>query len=285
MFLRHLIIALSLLAAVRPVNAQGIHWVLDIDEAKRQAYAENKFLLLLFEYASYDRSARMTSDVWNQDSIVALSRTYVCVRVDYEMMRTSHNIVLKDKNQKLSTRYRVTYLPTVVITDPPGNALIRFTDEIPLSDITGIMRSLPGDLNHLYGVLLQLETSPADIGLQLAAADEYQHLEVSHLSSMYYSQVEENDTMKNDTRLAERVQSAQALNFERLGQVVKAIEIFERLLDTRPQSANRPYQLYMLTKLYSKRLRAIRARDYYNILSKEYPKSEYTFRAWELLKE
>lgn len=285
MFLRRIVLTLCLLTPAAAAGAQGIHWLIDIDEAKRQAYAENKFILLLFEYASYDRSARMTSDVWIQDSIIALSGRFICLRVDYEMMKESHNIVLKDKNQKLITRYRIIYLPTVLIIDPAGDALIRFTDEIHLSEIKSIMSSLPSDLNNVFAVLRRLEAAPDDVGGQIAAGDEYQRLQVSHLSSMYYSRAEESDSVKNDPNMSEHVQSAQAINFERLGETAKSIEIYEGLLDTRPDSKHRPYRLFMLTKLYLKRLREIRARDYYNILKKEYPRSEYTFMAWELLKD
>ena len=279
------ILALVALSSPVPARAEGIHWLLDIEAAKRQAYREQKFILLLFEYGSFDRSAKMTSEVWNQDTIIALAATFVCMRVDFEQMELSRNIVLKDKNQKLITRYRVTSVPVVVVIDPAGNPLLTFNDEVPLKDILVLLQSLPQDVKHLYTILQALEQDRDNIILRITAGDEYQRLQVPLVSNAYYGDVEDEDSVKEHPQLAEHIRSGEAVNFELMGQDATSIEMFERLLDEAPHSERRPYYLYMLTKLYLKRLREIRARDYYNILKKEYPESEYTLRAWELLKD
>jgi thioredoxin-related protein len=280
--------ALLIFIAFSPLvtaRADNIHWLIDIEEAKRQAYREQKLILLLFEYGSFDRSAKMTSEVWNQDTIIALANMFVCMRVDFEQMEVSKNIVLKDKNQKLITRYRVTSVPVVVVIDPAGNPLITFNDEAPLNDIVVLLHSLPQDLKNLYMILQTLEQNHDNIVLRIAAGDEYQRLLVPHLSNTYYTEVEDEDSVKDQPLLAEHIRSGEAVNFEHMGQVATSIEIFERLIDEKPHGEQRPYYLYMLTRLYLKRLKEIRARDYYNILKKEFPESEYTFKAWELLKD
>ncbi|HTK81827.1 MAG TPA: tetratricopeptide repeat protein [Bacteroidota bacterium] len=267
------------------VRADAVRWLIDVDDAKRQAFADHKLILMLFEYASFDRSAKMTSEVWNQDTIIGLSRNFVCLRVDLEQMEASRNILLKDKNQKLIVRYRVTSVPVAVIIDATGNLLLTFNDENSLREIIGLLHSVPTDLNNLYAILQSLDRDKDNVRLKIAAGDEYQNLHISHLSNSYYEEVEDEDTVKNHPLLSERIRSSRAVNLDRMGKSGEAIDIFERLVDEQPPSENRPFQLYMLTKLYAKRLKEIRARDYYNILRKDYPQSEFTLKAWEVLKD
>lgn len=266
-------------------SADGIRWFIDIDEAKQQAYSEGKLILILFQYASFDRSVKMTSEVLNQDTIIGLSRNLICVRVNLEQMELSRNIILKDKNRKLIIRYRITSVPIAVITDAAGNPLANFNDEVSIEEIITLLRSLPDDLKHLYAVLKPLEQQPDNILLNIAAGDEYQRLRIFHVSNEFYDNVKEEDTVKEHPELSEHIRSSVAVNFDAMGKVREAIQMFEELLDEQPVSRNRPFHLYMLTKLYMRVLREIQARDYYNVLKKEFPGSEYTFMAWELLKE
>lgn len=282
---RTVLLTLLAISPLAPARAQGIRWFINIDEAKQEAYLRQKLILLFFEYSSFDRSANMVSDVWHQDSVIAVADRFVCMRVDFQQLETSANIGLRDKDEKLITRYRVTSVPVVFVIDPAGNPLVNFNDELPLTEIIKLLQSLPGDLQDLFRILRALEKDNDNVGLKIAAGDEYQRLQVSHLSNMFYLDVEDEDTLKQDPALAEHVRAAEAVNFERLGESETAIGLFERLLDENPNSAQRPYHLYMLAKLYHDRLRTGRAREYYDMLKKEYPQSEYTFKTWELLKE
>lgn len=282
---RIVLLAFVTISAGSTGRADGIRWFIDIDDAKQQAYNEEKLILLLFEYASFDRSPKMTSDVWNQDTIIGLARKFVCMRVDLRQMEISKNIILNDKNYKLIIRYRITSVPIAVIIDAAGNPLANFNDELSLEEIIAILQSLPHDLKSLYTILQPLERQPDNVLLNIAAGDEYQKLHMSNVSNEFYDKVKEEDTVKEHPELFEHIRSSEAVNFDAMGKVREAIQIFEELLDEQPLSRRRPFHLYMLTKLYMRILREIRARDYYNALKKEYPQSEYTFMAWELMKE
>jgi thioredoxin-related protein len=265
-------------------QAQEIRWYTNFDEAKADALVQNKFMILYFEQSSSDRSFKMNSGTWNQPSVIEQAEKLICVRIDYDQMRVSNDLMWKLKNEKLETRYRVDYLPLTVFIDPLGYVITRADGYIAREDMTRIMGSLPKDVSKLFADLRELDAKPDDVPLTIAAGDAYHSIGMAQLSNQYYRQLEDTDTVKSDTALADHINTFTALNLRLLGDLQKCIRLLEEGLDRYPRSENRPAQLFLLTKFYLEDTNEIRAREYVTILQKSYPGNKYSTMAEGLFK-
>ena len=61
-----LTLALLAVLCVPTLVCQEIHWYTNFDEAKSDALAHDKFMIVFFEQSSGDRSFKMNSGTWNQ---------------------------------------------------------------------------------------------------------------------------------------------------------------------------------------------------------------------------
>jgi tetratricopeptide (TPR) repeat protein len=283
--MRHIIIAsaclLIVIIARHEVSvSQEIHWYRSFDDAKVEAYLQNKLLLLYFERSSSERSFKMDHESWNQLPIIDLSNNFIFVRIDYEEGQWA---IFRERYQQLARRYRVEFLPTTVIIDVIGNQFYRMEDYISVSEMKRVMQPLPKDLFEVYAVLKKLESQPTDVALLIAAGDSYQRINLPQMSNQYYEKVVDEETVKTNKKLADHIQTYRAINFHLMGELTRSIELFEECLDKYPTSGNRPLQLYMLTKLYLQYLNENRAEEYYRTLRREFPDNQYTKSAKKLL--
>lgn len=262
--------------------SQTTRWHIDYREAERQSFLERKFILLYFDNSTSDLSQRVQLEVWNQPSIQKLLANLTCARIDFDHMRKSRNLILKDINYKLFMKYKVLDLPTIIIIDPLGIELVRLTGLHAAKDVENTIRSLPKNVIELFDVLKQLSNSPHNVSLQLAVANVYQKLKMPDVSNKYLEPILGADTINQDSQLSEQVKQLLAINVAAMGKTRTAITLFETQLDEFPNSPSVPLYLYMLTKLYLQDLNDIKARDYLAILQRNYPTNPYTRRAEEL---
>ena len=276
------ILILLFIAAVN-LSSKEIRWYVNFDEAKKVAFDQNKLMILFFEAGSTDWSYKMISETWNQPSVIEAAQHFVCVRIDFEQMQQSRNILMKDRNQQLVVRYRVTYIPTTVVIDVAGNDLLHITDFITDKELAPRLRALPRNLDQLYPALKQLEKTPEDVGLKILAGDSYQLLNLPVISNRYYEDVADAETLLKDHKLGEHVAFARATNFHLMGQLHKSIDLCEQILDQYPESLERPKHLYTLVKLCWEDANEIRSTQYYTTLKTRYPNSQYTKLAREIV--
>jgi|GEM_PF-3042388 len=265
-------------------HCQQVEWRKNFDDAKADALTEGKLILLYFESTSDEHCFTMDSETWNQPAIVKMSKGFVCVKIDFEQMRLSSNMIRKDRNQKLAVRYRVSYLPTAVFIDLLGNVFLRVEGFVRAAEMMADMESLPTDLSRVYFLLAELEKSPGDVGMRIAAADSFQQLKLYEASNTYYRETAHTDTVKRNRKLSEHVDMSMARNYVELNEVHAAIDLLERMLDKYPGSARRPEQLYLLAGLNLQALNEIRAREYLDVLEKDFPGNPFTKRAERLLR-
>ena len=100
------LLVVFLLPAV--AHCQQAEWRRNFEDlAKVDALAEGKLILLYFESTSDEQCIEMDSETWNQPAVVKMLKRFVCVKIDFEQMRLSSNLIRKDRNQNLAVRYRV----------------------------------------------------------------------------------------------------------------------------------------------------------------------------------
>lgn len=266
-------------------HCQQVEWRRNFDEAKVDALAEGKLILLYFESTSDEHCFTMDSETWNQPAIVKMSNQFVCVKIDFEQMRLSSNLIRKDRNQKLAVRYRVNYLPTTIFIDLLGNVFLRVEGFVRAPEMKEKMESLPTDLSRVYFLLAELEKTPDNVSMRIAAADSFQQLKLYEASNTYYRETAHTDTVKRNRKLSEHVDMSMARNCVALNEVHAAIDLLERMLDKYPGSRLRPEQLFLLAGLNLQALNEIRAREYLDVLEKDFPGNPFTKRAERLLRD
>ncbi|MDI6767160.1 MAG: hypothetical protein QME52_10095 [Bacteroidota bacterium] len=260
---------------------QHIHWHTDYEEAKREALLQTK-LMLIFCNDNKEQSERMLTETWSDSSIVSLTNNFICIKLSLVEI---NGFIHWGKYDKLSRMYRVNVLPTTFIADPMGKIFLKEEYFIHAGRMKFIVTSLPRNLFEVYLALDLLQKDLKNVALKIAVADAYHKIRVAHISNMYYEEVMETDTFKTDKNIAEHVQTHRAINFQLLGELKIAIDMFEELLDIYPESVNRPAHLYFLTKLYLQILNEVMANNYLTILRKHYPANRYTLLAEDLFKK
>jgi len=281
--MRSLSLAVVCALLMAPAAPQGIRWLKTLEEGKREAFAGRRFLILYFEDSASNQSFKMDHDTWNNPAVTALARNFVCVRIDNTDLSLGHNMILRDRAQKLLLRYRIQYTPTTVVTDAAGGEILRLTGYVRENDLREALSRIPADAGELSAVLERLDADPDNTRLKIEAADAYRLLRMPLQSNRYYDQVRAADTMRADPGLAERLALAHALNRYDLKQLKEAVGELEKILDDYPGSVQRAFKLFMLVRAYRELLNDVAARDYLNRLEKEFPESEYTRRARSLL--
>lgn len=279
-------LALTVMACLSSpfLACQEIHWYTNFDEAKSDALAHDKFMILFFEQSSGDRSFKMNSGTWNQLPVIEQAERLICVRIDYDQMRVSNDLMWRLKNDKLATRYRLEYLPLTVFIDPLGSVIARADGYVGTEDLTRIIRDIPKDVAKLFVALRNLDAKSDDALLAIGVGDAYHSIGMAQLSNQYYRQADDADTVKQDPVLAEHLQTFTALNYRLLGDRQKCIRLLEEALDKYPKSENRPAQMFLLAKFYLEDTDEIKAREYATILQKIYPGNRYTTMAQDLFK-
>ena len=280
------VLAVAAMASLSPsiLRSQEIHWYTNFDEAKTDALAHDRFMIVYFEQSSSDRSFKMNSGTWNQLPVIEQAEKLICVKIDDDQMRVSNDLMWKLKNEKLATRYRVEYLPLTVFIDPLGSVIARAEGCVASEDLTRMMKALPKDLTRLFVALRNLDAKSDDAPLTISVGDAYHAIGMAQLSNQYYRQADDADTVKRDPILAEHIHTFTALNYRLLGDLQKCIRLLEEGLDRYPKSENRPAQLFLLTKFYLEDTDEIKAREYATILQNVYPGNKYATMAQDLFK-
>lgn len=115
-----LLLGTGLLGAIRGDRPGGdIPWASDFQTAAALARRTHRPLLLSFHTPGCGWCAKLDAETFTDKRVVALSKRYVCVRLD------------SDVDAALCVRYVVLDYPTTLLLDPDGRELARLTGFIP----------------------------------------------------------------------------------------------------------------------------------------------------------
>ncbi|MBI4810522.1 MAG: tetratricopeptide repeat protein [Ignavibacteriales bacterium] len=257
------------------------HWLKDYEEAKREAFLQNKLILIFFRDFS-ELSKRMENETFTDTSVAPLLKNYVCLEIYLSYYRLG---ISWGKYEKLSRMFHVEALPTILIVDPVCTVFYRGENFIPADKMKYFLQTLPRNIFGVYIVLDKLDKNPSLISLKIAAGDAYHKIRVAHISNRYYEEVMEAETVKSNQKLSEHVKTFRAINYHLLGDLIKAVRLFEELTDEYPNGKLRPAHLYYLTKLHLQLIEETKARMYFSMLKKKFPNSEYTNLAERLFRK
>ena len=127
-------IALSLIAGFTLLGASAaeLEWLTNLPQAKSQAKAENKVVLMDFTGSDWcPPCKKLKKDVFSSEEFATFAKAnLVLVEVDFpktkkEMEKQSAE--LKKANEALSTKYNIEVYPTVIVLSPEGKQLSKET--------------------------------------------------------------------------------------------------------------------------------------------------------------
>lgn len=108
------ILAAGFLGAVRESRSEdNIAWSASLDTAMQQAKQTRKPVLLSFRTPGCGWCKKMDAETFSDPQVEAMSRRYVCVRLDSEM------------EPETVARYGVFEYPLTLITDAQGKEILR----------------------------------------------------------------------------------------------------------------------------------------------------------------
>lgn len=243
------------------VFAQQIEWLNDLDAAQKLAQQTGKPLMYDFTASWCGPCRRMDRDFWPRPEVVALSRQFVCVKVDF------------DKEKALASRYNIKAIPNVVFTDPWGRGLLgqrgfgAGTDK----EIFEKINILPKDFSSLKRASEALEKNGDDIPALHEFASFYQERKFFWLGNHYYNRLQQ---LEAEPTKRESILLNLAFNSIRLGEASEAIEKLEALQKEYPTSGQNDLYIYGLILAHSNKKMAVATR-YLGELKQKFPRSKY----------
>ena len=120
------LVAAALLLLTLPPALRADAWLVNADEALRQARAENKFVLLDFTGSDWcGWCKRLKAEVFSVSTFEDYAhRNLVCVRVDFPRQRAL-SVQQTEHNQQVARLYGIRGFPTIVLLDSSGKEIGR----------------------------------------------------------------------------------------------------------------------------------------------------------------
>lgn len=137
--LSYIVMVIGMFLASVTAHAAGDNWLLDFEEAKAQAKAGDKHILVEFHGSDWcPPCKKLNKEVLTQDAFKSLAESsLVLVNADFPR-RTKLSEEQQAHNDKLAEQYGVQYFPTVLIMDQNGKVLDKLVG-FPESGLDGFI--------------------------------------------------------------------------------------------------------------------------------------------------
>lgn len=104
-----------------PIAAQELHWYTDLDQAKEEAAAEKKSILVDFTGSDWCVwCIRLDREVLSTVEFQKAAEKFVFVKLDFPNDRSNQPAEERSRNEELSNQYGVSGFPTVLLLDDQG---------------------------------------------------------------------------------------------------------------------------------------------------------------------
>ena len=263
----------ALAGGVMAAPSSAIQWHTSYNKGLALAKQTGKPVLIDFWADWCPPCKAMDREVWNQEKVITLSEKFVCVSVD------------TDKDSAAAGRFYVKALPTIVLADSWGNAIIRHEGYLPASSLTKMMESFPAnfsEINEWNGIL---ERDDKNTIALTRIGDFYRRLGALDLSNRYLKKALQTPGAKSDASLRETLLITIGLNHFRMGQFKDAQKTFQQCLKEVPDGTQCDKALLGIVTSQINQKKIADAEKTYEQLKTKYPDSAATQQAARNLQE
>jgi thioredoxin-like negative regulator of GroEL len=267
------IIALAFALAAPAISAtkSDLNWVSRFDQAAALAGKTGKPLLIEFAAGWCEPCERMDRESWPDARVVELSRRYVCVSVD------------TDHDASTASRFHVDGVPTIILTDPWAEPMVRHMGILNARGLAGLLEQLPADFSEAreaHEILAHDHNNGAALvrmGRFFTTAKAPQH------AIQYYGEALKSKACKSDAALRSELSLAIGLDYVQLENWDDAQKQLQRFLKDFPGSPAGDQALYGLATAYLKQGKREEAGKQLSELKLRFPLSHATEAASRML--
>lgn len=234
-----------LLAILMPALEQasgGVAWTRDHRAAFAQAQERRQPILIQFRGpgcaaptapGTVDALGRPLHDTSLSDC--DLMQVDVWEKADVTQRATRFQPVLVDGGDpELRVRYQVVRMPTVLLTDPWGNEILRFTGYAPRESVLKALGAMPEDFAPLEKSALALQKDVRDAPALVGAARFWEGIGLRQVSERLYDLALATGHWREDRKGRHQVVVARGVNLMRMDRNKDAVKLFEDALERGP---------------------------------------------------
>lgn len=226
-------IALGLPAS--PARAQtGIEWTKDMVRALDRARSEGKPVLIDFWATWCGPCREMEAQLWSRPDVQALSKKFVCVRVDL------------DNSGGLAQRYRIESIPALVIIDPWGTEIARRDGFGEPSPYLTLLKGMPADFAPLAPWHARLARNRNDLEALREIGRQYYRMNLFHTSREFLERALKTKEARTQPEVLADIRTAIGWDYLKAGDTRQARKTFEACLAEAPSHPGVQVTLYGL---------------------------------------
>lgn len=243
--------------------ADGVEWQKDYETARTLAQQSGKPMLIDFSADWCKPCQEMAKTFWPRPQIVALTRKFVCVSLNF------------DKNRSEVSRFKVDRIPAVVFTDPWGNVLTnRFGFGNTVADVLPqIMQIVPADFSAVREFNLTLEQDKNNSAALVKLGDFYRKHGILDLSNSYFRRALKTKELESDPKARENILLAVGISCLQQQDYDEAKKAFERCLKEVPNGTHGDTALYGILTAQVNKKKITEAEKTLTQLKASYPNS------------
>jgi thiol-disulfide isomerase/thioredoxin len=197
--------------------SDGVVWVDDYKEAMRIARRESRPLLLDFWTTWCPPCRTMEEKFWPDPEVVALTRKFVCVKID------------GDHARGLVARFRANTFPTLLFLDPWGEEMTRLSG-YDHDDTLVLLRGLPGDFSPIVAAHARAKHDRKSLQPLLTLGRFYDEHELYQISTEFYEKAVKTREAKENREVMADLMTSIGWNYMKIDKHRKARKTFERCL-------------------------------------------------------
>jgi tetratricopeptide (TPR) repeat protein len=270
------IVAAALLVTLGAASARAadgeIQWFKNLAEASEAAQKTNRPMMIDF-WADWCGPCKvMDADVYkNPELIAAFNQKMVGVRIHFDLQ------------PDMVKKFNVPALPYLIFTDSYGLELMHQRGIIEASDLTAVIKALPGDVTEFNRLDRILQEDKEDYKALRGLAQTLRSNGFYSSSNAYLAKALKQNEAKKDAAERESLLFTMAENSLELQDGKAASEDLERCLKEFPNSSRRADMLLSLGKAYALDEKKDKARKSLNSVIAEFPQTPAASKAEQLL--